>query len=277
MKRVAVMQGRLLPPCPGRFQAFPGAVWTEEFPAAVKAGFDAIELIWDHHRRDANPLGSDEGIQRLRALAERHDVATASVCADAFMERPVVGASDDERVETLGELERLLERGRGVGVERVVLPFVDAAALRDAADRAVAIEWVSAALPAARAAGVELHLETDLDPAGFVALLDELDDPLVRVNYDTGNSAALGYDHGEELSAYGDRIGSVHIKDRLREGGTVPLGDGDADLAGALAALRAQGYEGDVVLQVARGVPGDEVSWLRGHLRKVLDDYGGLG
>jgi L-ribulose-5-phosphate 3-epimerase len=277
MRRVAVMQGRLLPPCPGRFQAFPGEAWTEEFPAAVEAGFDAIELIWDDHRRDANPLASDEGVQRLRALAERHGVATASVCADAFMERPVPGVSDEARAERLRELEALLQRGRAAGVERVVLPFVDASALRTAADRAVAVEWVSAALPAARANEVELHLETDLDPADFAALLDALDDPLVRVNYDTGNSGALGYDHREELAAYGERIGSVHIKDRLRGGGTVPPGEGDADLRGALAALRELGYSGDVVLQVARGVPGDEVAWLRGHLRTVLDDYGGLG
>ena len=34
------------------------------------------------------------------------------------------------------------------------------------------------------------------------------------VNYDTGNSASLGYDPSEEISVYGHRIINVHIKDR---------------------------------------------------------------
>ena len=59
-------------------------------------------------------------------------------------------------------------------------------------------------------------------------LLSRLPDPPFKANYDTGNSASLGYDPVEELGAYGPRIGSVHVKDRVRGGGTVPLGEGDA-------------------------------------------------
>jgi hypothetical protein len=59
------------------------------------------------------------------------------------------------------------------------------------------------ASPAARLLGVELHLETALDPSAFAALLKRLDDPLIKVNYDTGNSSALGYRPKDELDAYG--------------------------------------------------------------------------
>ena len=111
--------------------------------------------------------------------------------------------------------------------------------------------------------GVELHLETDLEPDRFAALLNRIPHPLVRVNYDSGNSASLGYRPREELEAYEDRIGSVHIKDRLRDSETVPLGEGDADLPEVFAGLRRIGYDGDLILQVARSAPGDEVAWAR--------------
>jgi L-ribulose-5-phosphate 3-epimerase len=86
---------------------------------------------------------------------------------------------------------------------------------------------------------------------------------LIKVNYDSGNSASLGFVPGEEFAAYGHRIGSVHIKDRVRGGGTLPLGTGDADLPAVFAALKKIDYQGDITLQVARSEPGQEVAWAR--------------
>jgi hexulose-6-phosphate isomerase len=86
---------------------------------------------------------------------------------------------------------------------------------------------------------------------------------MLKANYDLGNSSSLGYDVKCELAAYGARIGSVHIKDRVRGGGTVPLGQGDADIPALLSGLAAIAYDGDFVLQVARGKAGEEVTWAR--------------
>jgi hexulose-6-phosphate isomerase len=254
------MQGRLLPPVEGRLQAFPGAAWPSEFEHAAAAGLDAVELIYEDFRLADNPLGDDDGVAELARVTQSTGVAAPSCCADRFLEAEVVHRGEPERAALLDELVALLHRA---DLERVVLPFVDAAALRDARDRDVAVDWLSAALPAARETGTELHLETDLDPRAFAALLERLDDPLIRANYDTGNSAGLGYDTAEELAAYGARVGSVHVKDRVRGGGTVPLGEGAADLPATFAALERLGYDGDVVLQVARGADGDEVAWAR--------------
>ena len=88
---------------------------------------------------------------------------------------------------------------------------------------------LNAAMPFAEETGVELHLETSLGPAEFAKLLDGIPHPKLKVNYDSGNSASLGYAPADEFAAYGDRIGSVHIKDRVLNGGTVPLGTGDTD------------------------------------------------
>jgi hexulose-6-phosphate isomerase len=101
-----------------------------------------------------------------------------------------------------------------------------------------------------------------MGPAAFRSFLDEIEHPLVKVNYDSGNSSSLGFKPAEEFAAYGERIGSFHIKDRILGGKTVPLGQGDADFDSLRAGLIDINYQGDFVLQVARGQPGDELRWL---------------
>jgi hexulose-6-phosphate isomerase len=257
--RIAIMQGRLVPPAEGRFQSFPRDEWAAEFPRAAAAGLDAIEWIYDAYGEDVNPLGTDDGIARMRELSAEHGVAVVSSCADYFMDRPLVRAGEAERRDLLGRLLWLIERARLAGIGRIVLPFVDASRIAGDDDRRVALGVLRAALPAAERAGVELHLETDLDPAAFAGVLADLQHPNLKVNYDSGNSASLGYDPKAEFAAYGERIGSVHIKDRRLGGGTVPLGSGDADLPAVFAGLRRLGYRGDFVLQAARPEAGAEV------------------
>jgi hexulose-6-phosphate isomerase len=110
---------------------------------------------------------------------------------------------------------------------------------------------------------MKLHLEMAHGPAEYAALLNRLPHPMLMVNYDSGNSASLGHNMRDEFAAYGPRIGSVHIKDRVRGGSTVPLGTGDADIPGMLEALVELRYAGDFVMEVARGEPGRETELAR--------------
>jgi len=269
-----IMQGRLVPPAPGRLQSFPRDCWADEFPRAAAAGLDAIEWIYDTFGLGANPLESDDGIERMRQLSESSGVGVRSMCADYFMDCAFVRATDAERTARLEHLGWLLGRAARVGIRRVVLPFVDQSAIRDEQDRGAVVDTLRRILPAAKDRNIELHLETDLSPADFAAFLARVPDPFVKVNYDSGNSSSLGYHPTEELAAYGDRLGSVHIKDRTRGGGTVPLGQGDADFDALFAALRRLNYAGDFVLQVARGVAGEEVDWARRNLTFVKQRLG---
>jgi len=62
----------------------------------------------------------------------------------------------------------------------------------------------------------------------------------------------------------------VHIKDRYKkpEGGveTRPLGHGSANFYDVFASLRRLNYTGGLTLQVARGLPGDEVNFIQTQL-----------
>ena len=99
---------------------------------------------------------------------------------------------------------------------------------------------------------VEIGLETDLAPREFRQLLDTFSHPLLKANYDIGNSASLGYNIEEEFNEYGSYINNIHIKDRKRNGGTVPLGTGDADFKKFFEMVQKIGYTGSFILQAAR-------------------------
>ena len=275
--RLGVMQGRLLPPWNGRFQSFPMERWREEFSLAAGAGLDAIEWIYDSVSEIDNPIGTANGLEEMRGLSEQYGIAVVSVCADYFMECPLARGSEAEQEVRIKKLLWLLDRCEVAGVRRVVIPFVDNSRIEDDADEARAVRVLHQVLAHAEKSGVELHLETSLDPKGFSSLLSKLPHPLLKVNYDSGNSSSLGYDPREEVAAYGDRIGSVHIKDRVRGGGTVPLGTGDANIPVLLSELFRIGYKGDFVMQIARGEEGNEPAWIRHNRELVVSLLGAAG
>ncbi len=259
---LGVMQGRLVPPENGRFQSFPRERWRDEFVLAAEAGLDAIEWIFDVYGEDANPLASNEGVAEMHSLSEKSGIAVRSLCADYFMDRPFLRTTEAETEELIQKLRWLLLRCRIAGIGRVVIPFVDTSRIENQEEERKTLSILQAILPSAEEYGVEIHLETSLAPQPFAALLELCRHPLLRVNYDSGNSSALGYQVDKEFSAYGHRIGSVHIKDRLRGGGTVALGTGNADLSAVFNGLAALDFKGDYILQIARSDLGREVSWI---------------
>jgi hexulose-6-phosphate isomerase len=253
------MQGRLLPPTDSVIQCFPRGLWQDEFPLAEAAGLDSIEWIYDLHGAGANPIETDEGVRSMLALSRAHGVSVVSLCADYYMDRTFTTAHDVQELER--HLRWLLARCERAGIARIVLPFVDTSRIQNDSQRERVMAILERVLPFAETSAIELHLETSLLPAEFARLLGEINSPFVKVNYDLGNSSSLGYDPAEEFAAYGHRVGSIHIKDRLRGGGTVPLGQGDADFPRLFEAIRENAYSGDYILQVARSQPGNEVEW----------------
>ena len=267
---IGIMQGRLVPPLEGRFQCFPRDNWAEEFPRAAAAGLSSIEWIYDAFGQDVNPLTSAEGVAEVKRLSATHGVVVRSLCADYFMDKPFLRAGADDLVNRIDDLRTILKWSMELGIQRIVLPFVDVSKIETPAEENVVIEVVRGALPLAEETGIELHLETSLPPLRFAALLERIPHPLIKVNYDSGNSSSLGYRPQDEFEAYGQRIGSVHVKDRRNGGGTVPLGTGDADFLELFTNLKRIGYRGDYILQVARGESGGEVCWARQNRAWVL-------
>ncbi|MBM3852002.1 MAG: sugar phosphate isomerase/epimerase [Verrucomicrobia bacterium] len=273
LPKIGIMQGRLSPPVGGRIQAFPAATWHAEFELAAKLGLASIEWIVESPL-PSNPLMTAAGAADVRTVVQRTGVAVDFVIADYFMESPFVRMSASTAEHNRTVLATLLEHAAKLGARGVEIPCVDASEIRTRAEEDELASALAPALAQAERLGVELGLETSLPPERFRALLERIGHPRIRANYDTGNSASLGYDPAEEFAAYGPWINNVHIKDRRHGGGTVPLGQGDTNIPRVLKLLSGIPYRGDYILQAARGP--DEIETVRSYLLQVRGWLGAI-
>jgi hexulose-6-phosphate isomerase len=186
------------------------------------------------------------------------------------MQAPFWKAEASDRVALLATAAFVLECCAGFGVRWVVVPLVDNGSVDSAEAAENLADGLEQLAPLLSADRVGIAFESDLGPQELARFMEGLDPALFGVNYDIGNSAALGFDHREEIAAYGARIVNVHVKDRLRGGTTVPLGQGAADLEGCAATLLEAGYAGNWILQTARAADGDHAGALARYRDMVL-------
>jgi L-ribulose-5-phosphate 3-epimerase len=262
-----VMQGRLLPKYKGRYQAHPVGYWMDEFAVAQDFGLSSIEFILDYDDVNLNPLLSSEGIEEIIAAVKSTGVKVNTICADYFMEAPLHHIDEVVRLKSLEILQKLILTSSKLNITDIVIPCVDQSSLKSENDIQIFIESINAVLPIAEAANVNICLETDLAPRPFVSLLDQFPSRNITVNYDTGNSAALGFNCIEEFSCYGERISDIHIKDRKLGGGSVQIGTGDTNFDDFFKALKSITYNKPFILQVYRDEEGlaiflEQLKWL---------------
>lgn len=247
-RRVGIMQGRLSPRPPERLQAFPKSSWEQEFQLAKKLGLDGIEWIFEAPDAEENPLRSSKGRQRIRQVIAETEVPVLSVCGDYFMvhrlsESGQVG-NDASKV-----LSEVISQTDAIGAKRILLPWLEEAALDSEEKRAAAIRNLVRALPAAERHDITLGLEMEIPGPEYRALIDEIGHELVVAYYDTGNSTAQGLDVGRDVLALQQRLGALHIKDRKVHGGTQFLGQGDTNFQELFEHLKNWDFQGDIVLQ----------------------------
>ncbi|MFZ1043712.1 MAG: sugar phosphate isomerase/epimerase family protein [Anaerolineales bacterium] len=270
MYKIGIMQGRLSAPTDNRIQFFPKDEWMMEFSKAAQIGFDYIEWLYDLHDADTNPIATDEGIKNARSLSAQYGIRIKSLCAHCFIETPLAGANDQKLNDLLKLLDWLFHRAKQLGLSRVVLPLEDATLLSNKVEFERQVAWVKKALKIAESTNIEIDLETTLEPSRFSSFLQQVPHSLLKVNYDIGNSAGMGYKIEEEFTAYGSRIGSIHIKDKILKGPTVAIGTGQADFPALARLLRQISFDGDIVLEAARGARGAEMSWAKRNLNFTI-------
>jgi len=257
--KLGVMQGRLLPKYQGRYQAFPVGNWQNEFKIAKECGLDLIEFILDFNDSEKNPLLHPGGVEKIVNVIKDSGVSVKTICADYFMEAPLHSSNNKVSEESYKVLERLIDAAKILKISDIVIPCVDQSSLktREAVSRFVKL--IKRIIPTIEKEGINLSLETDLAPKPFIELLDKLNSKNITINYDIGNSAALGFNSYEELAAYGDRITDIHIKDRILGGGPVRLGNGNADFINFFNELKKFNYQGPFIMQAYRDDEGIEI------------------
>lgn len=251
-KEIGIMQGRLSPRIDGKIQAYPADTWQKEFEIAQEIGYAAIEWIVEKPV-EKNALMTDSGKAEIKKVIAATGVRIDFVCADIFMQQPLVRMTEETKSQNKEYLLEILKNAKEVGAIGVEIPFVDNSSIKNDKEKQEFIDVMQDAFKLAKDLDIKISLETDLLPITFKELLEQIGFDFVQANYDIGNSASLGFDPKEELDAYGQRILNVHVKDRKLGGTTVPLGTGNAKIDLVIQKLQEFGYSGGLTMQAARG------------------------
>ena len=268
---IGFMQGRLSPIVDGRIQAFPWANWKDEFPIAEEIGIHRMEWTLDQERLYENPLLTKVGQTQIKELCQRHSFTIPSLTGDCFMQAPFWKAKGEERVTLERDFRAVLDGCSAVGITIIVVPLVDNGRLENLEQEEKLITFLENQTEYLVSNGIKVVFESDFAPSELARFIGRLNPTLFGINYDIGNSAALGFDPAEEIASYGSRIMNVHIKDRMLGGTTVPLGTGSADFKTVFAILAKACYSGNYILQTARATDGDHAGVLSRYRDMTID------
>ncbi|MEM7348700.1 MAG: sugar phosphate isomerase/epimerase family protein [Chloroflexota bacterium] len=269
MNALGIIQGRLSQPTDGQIQSFPVNSWQEEFHQARDLGLDCIEWVYDTATYQDNPLLTEQGVQEIQQLTKKTGVKVWSVCGDYFRDYPLIRVDQETLEQRLQALSTLIVQCQKAAIGRIMLPFVDHAAISTDAEFQQAVDALTMILPFAQAHDIVITLETALPPEKFKALLAAVNHRALAVTYDIGDRVSLGGNVAEEITLLRPWLELVHLKDRLTGGTTVPPGNGDANFGEAFGALANLNYGGPFILQFARGETGQELETIHHHIEFV--------
>ncbi len=280
---IGIMQGRLTPSRGRGTQFFPFGEWESEFKKAAELGLNEIDFVFDLENYDKNPLWNEEEVSRIKRTISATGVRVKNICADIYMRRPPCDYLLTENTkELLSFSSKLVEVSKQIGIRTIEIPLLENSSLRTVSRVINFINFLTYFLRTEKNK-IRIALETDLPAKELTSLFYLLEwfpeetATSLGIVYDTGNSASLGFHPFEEIGSYGNKIVTVHIKDRALGGGTVPLGTGDVDFDAVFSMLAEKNYQGSFILQAARGEDGKEMETVAGQiefLKKYLLKYG---
>lgn len=259
--KLGVMQGRLLEQTSAGYQAFPGKNWMNEFKLAADRQIGHIEWVLDSKNIWENPVLSVA--DQIRKVSVNSGVQVRSLCADFVMQ-----SWEEEDPYILNIFRRLIERLDEIGATHIVLPFVDSASMKAGrVTHSDANALISEILDMDYSNSINISVESDLMPEDLAHFIDNFGNSRIGVNYDIGNSAALGYSWQEEFELYWNHVNLLHVKDRKINDTSVKLGTGDASVVDVLIYAFQHGFDGPITLQMFRDKKGIDVfdsqlSWL---------------
>ena len=259
---IGFMQGRLCERVAGKIQAFPWRDWENEFPVAAAIDLHLMEWTLDQARLYENPLMTTDGQERIKGLCRNYGISIYSLTGDCFMQAPFWKFEGVARANLQRDFLAICTACVQVGIQMMVVPLVDNGRLDTAEQEDVLVKFLFEQQSFLDENNLKVIFESDFAPTELARFINRLPAEQFGINYDIGNSAALGFAPVEEFAAYGKRIINVHVKDRVFGGTSVPLQTGNADFNSVFAALSLIGYQGNYILQTARAVDGNHAEVL---------------
>lgn len=270
--KIGFMQGRLSNIVNNQIQAFPWNEWEKEFQIASKIKIFLMEWTLDQKELYKNPLMTLEGRKRIKELTSKYKIQIPSLTGDCFMQRPFWKETNKflERQLKL-DFINVCKSASKLGINYVVVPLVDNGSIESKSEEKKLIKFLIERENIFIDLKIKIVFESDKNPECLKKFIADLNPDLFGINYDIGNSASLGFNPRMELDLYGERVLNVHIKDRVLNGTTVPLGEGNADFYTVFQKLSEINYKGNFILQTARAVDNNHSGLLKKYRKNVLE------
>lgn len=249
MCNIGIIQGRLSKRPYPKLQEFPFNTWEQEFIYASELGFDSIEWIFEKDKYKENPIWSSEGRDKIIQIIKNTNVKVDSLCADYFLENPFYrreGYSIEENVEIL---KKLIKYSAEIGVKVILLPVLEKAEIKCDEDKLILHKGISQCIDDLEKYNIKIGFETELNAKEYLDLVKMFNHPNIGVYYDAGNCASKGYDMYKDMTILKDYVINIHVKDRLNNGPSVFLGNGDTNFKEGIPYLINNNFEGSFILQ----------------------------
>ena len=245
-----VMQGRLSKIIDNKIQAFPKKHWRLEFSRAKKLGLKSIEWTLDYKDLYKNPILTYRGRKEIKQISKKYKIKINSLTGDCFMQKPFWKIKNNQKL--LFDLKNIINSCKKLNIKFIVIPLVDNGSIKNNIEKKNLINSCNKIIKYLIKSNLKLVFESDLPPKKLKNFISNFNKALFGINYDVGNSAALGYDIDDEFKCYGKYISNIHIKDRLKNGKTIRLGEGNANFKKLFKNLKKIRYTNDLILQTAR-------------------------
>ena len=257
--KIGFIQGRLSPMIDNKIQAFPWGNWQEEFFLARENNFQLIEWTLDQSDLYLNPIMTNEGRLEIKKLSYKYNVKIPSLTGDCFMQSPFWKASESDKAVLEQDFINVCDASSKLDISFIVVPLVDNGTIENESQEDYLVTFLMDHASKFQLNNQQIIFESDFDPGRLHEFIQRFDSRNFGINYDVGNSAALGYNVDDEFNAYGKNIMNVHIKDRKYNGITVPLGQGDANFDKVFKNLSKFSYQGNLILQTARALDDNHI------------------
>lgn len=277
MISIGFMQGRLSPMIDNIIQSFPWNSWQKELEIASKNNITTIEWTIDDNRLYENPLLTTKGIQEINYLTKKYQINIPSLTGDCFMQNPFWKSTGAQKEKLQNDFINILHGCSKANISIVLIPLVDNGSIENDVQENNLLIFLSSQIELLKKLSLRICFESDFPPKKLKNFIDRYDDDLFGINYDTGNSASLGFDPNEEFLQYGDRVINVHIKDRPLGGTTVPLGEGDTNFSLIFRMLKKYKYHGNLIMQTARAKDNNHLGVLKNYHNMIIEHAKKIG
>jgi len=221
----------------------------ELFTKAHQLGFDGIEFGLNRdYAQDPLWTGEADLRQVMRAASLETGVEARSLCLHLLNYKEYSPASADVTYRATAQqiLEQALVACHEIGASVILVPFFGTSTLQDPGQIDHLVIEMRSCATTAESLGIYLGLETSLDAAANLAILERIASDAIQVYFDIANAVELNYDVVQEIRDLGSRIVQVHIKEYPQ---APILGSGVTDFPRVMQALHQIGFHDYLVVE----------------------------